>query len=90
MDKNWFVYILICNDQTFYTGVTKNLKHRELRHNLGKGSAYTRARRPVKIAYWEDSLNQSEALKRENQIKSFTRKEKSNLIKCNNIKGPIV
>jgi putative endonuclease len=82
MDKKWFVYILICNDQTFYTGITKNLKSRELAHNLGKGSAYTRVRKPVKIIYSENNLSQSEALKREVQIKSLTRKEKENLIKC--------
>jgi putative endonuclease len=80
MNKNWFVYIAICKDKTFYTGITNNLEKRELTHNQGKGAAYTKTRTPIRIIYSEKHLDRSCALKRELEIKSWTRKEKENLI----------
>lgn len=77
----WFVYILHCADNTFYTGITNNLDLRLATHNAGKASRYTRGRLPVKIVYTEQVENKSEALKREYQLKSFSRKMKNALIR---------
>lgn len=81
-NKN-FVYILECCDGTYYTGWTVNLKERLKVHNEGTGpkaAKYTRGRRPVKLVYFEEYENKSEALKRECAIKKLTRTKKEKLI----------
>ena len=72
----WFVYILECEDGSFYTGSTNNLEKRFLDHKSGRGGAYTRSHKPVKIVYSEKHATKSEALKREIEIKSWSREKK--------------
>lgn len=80
--KDWFVYILECNDKTLYTGITNNLEKRIEQHNHGQEAAkYTRARRPVKCVYQEVQKNRSTATKREMEIKQLRRSKKIELIK---------
>lgn len=81
--KKWFVYILRCSDATLYTGATDNLQKRLLAHNQGKGAKYTRGRRPVEMAYYEECESYSAALKREYAIKQLTRQQKIELIEKN-------
>ncbi len=79
--KEWFVYILECNDKTLYTGITIDLEKRIKQHNYGQEAAkYTRARRPVKCVYYEVQPNRSAATKREIKIKQLSRTEKLKLI----------
>lgn len=81
-ELNWCVYILECNDNTLYTGVTNNIENRIHQHNHGLvGAKYTRARRPVKLVYTESQKDKSAAMKREHAIKKLTRAEKLKLIK---------
>lgn len=80
MTDSSYVYILICNDNTFYTGWTVDLYSRILKHNEGKASKYTRGRLPVKLGYFEVFNNKIEAQKREYEIKQLTRKQKIDLI----------
>lgn len=80
MMKNWFVYILQCNDGTLYIGCTDNLDKRVLTHNNGKGAKYTRGRLPVSLVYKEKQETHSLALKREIELKTFSRKDKEKLI----------
>ena len=75
----WFVYTVCCSDGTFYTGVTTDLTRRIKTHNAGKGGAYTRAKRPVKLLFQESHPNRSSALKREAEIKSWSRSQKKQL-----------
>ncbi|MFA6357886.1 MAG: GIY-YIG nuclease family protein [Candidatus Omnitrophota bacterium] len=77
---SWQVYIIKCKDGLFYTGITSDLNRRIKEHNSGNGCRFTRYRIPVELAYSELAANRSGALKREAQIKSFTRKEKLRLI----------
>ncbi len=79
--QNNYVYIVRCHDQTLYTGWTNHLEKRIKDHNEGRGAKYTKARRPVKLEYYETFSSKSEAMKREYQIKQLTRKEKEALIK---------
>jgi len=80
--SDWFVYILECNDNTLYTGITNNLEKRIEQHNHGQEAAkYTRVRRPVKCVYQEPQANRSEATKREMEIKKLSRIKKLQLIK---------
>ena len=81
----WYLYILLCSNGTFYTGVTKDLKRRLAQHNAGSASKYTRTRRPVKIIYQEKYDSRAEALARECKIKAMSRKAKEKLIKTWNI-----
>lgn len=66
----WYVYMLCCSDDSYYTGITKDLQRRLQQHNSGSdGAKYTRGRRPVKLVYQEQQRDHSSALKRELQIK---------------------
>ena len=77
--------MLLCNDHTFYTGTSNNVKKRVATHNAGKGAKYTKTRRPVKLMYTEELANKSEALKREIVIKKLTRAQKIDLLKSHGI-----
>ena len=76
----FFVYILLCNDGSFYTGYTKNLSNRLELHKKGKGSRYTKNHKPKKVAYVEIFESRAEALRRERKIKKMTHKGKQKLI----------
>ena len=76
-----YTYILICKDDSLYTGWTNDLKKRITSHNAGKGAKYTKARRPVELVYYEEFQTREEAMKREYAIKQLSRKEKEALIK---------
>jgi putative endonuclease len=76
----WYVYILECSNNALYTGITNNIKRRLREHNSGKGGRYTRARQPVRLIYTETYNKKSEALRREIQLKGWTRKKKEALI----------
>ena len=77
----WFVYILLCKDNSLYTGSTNNLEKRFADHQKGKGSKYTRSHKPVKIVYREEIESKSSALKREIEIKSWSRLKKITRLK---------
>lgn len=78
----WFVYIVLCADRSFYTGITTDCARREREHNgFGKkGARYTRARRPVKMVWSEVQDNRSLAAKREYTIKKMSRQQKQALV----------
>ena len=78
----YYFYILRCKDKTLYSGITKDIKRRETEHNSGKGSAYVRSRGGGKIIYHEKFKTLSKALKREIEVKKYSRKEKLKLIKA--------
>ena len=75
-----FTYIVRCSDGTLYTGWTNDLDKRVKAHNEGKGAKYTRSRRPVSLAYFEGFETKEQAMRREYEIKRFTREEKMKLI----------
>ena len=79
MNKN-FTYIVECSDHTLYTGWTKDLEKRIEAHNTGKGSKYTKTRRPVRLVYFETFATKEEAMSREYHIKRMSRQEKIKLI----------
>ncbi len=66
----YYVYLLLNKkDGKFYTGSTKDLKRRLDDHNLGKVKS-TANRRPLLLVYYEASLNENDARKRERYLKS--------------------
>ncbi len=77
----WYFYVVKCLDNSFYAGVTTELKRRVYEHNnTTKGAKYTRSRRPVKLIYSEECDSRSTAQKLEYSFKQLKRKEKERLI----------
>lgn len=79
----YYFYILRCSDNSLYSGVTNNPERREKEHNASKSKAsrYTRSRLPVKLVYTEKFQTLPEAMRREREIKKWTRAKKEALIK---------
>ena len=76
----WCVYMLLCNDNSIYTGITNDLNKRFRMHISGKGAKYFRGRKPLDVVYTEFFKNRSMATKREIEIKKLNRKKKEILI----------
>lgn len=76
---DWSVYVVRCADNSLYTGVAKSVEKRLKAHNTGRGAAYTRSRRPVRLHYREDGFTRSQALVREARVKALPRAEKEGL-----------
>lgn len=49
-----YTYILICSDDSYYTGSTKDLKLRLMQHQNGEGANHTKKRLPVKLVYYKE------------------------------------
>jgi len=78
----FYFYIVRCSDNSLYCGQTNNLETRIKEHNSSRvrGARYTRARKPVKLVYSEKYLSLQSAMKREWQIKKWTKAKKEALI----------
>ena len=75
----YFLYLILCADDTIYTGITTDVERRFKEHREGTASRYTRAKKAVQILYTEKFTTRSEALKRESEIKSWKREKKLTL-----------
>ena len=76
----WTVYMLRCRDGSLYTGITNDLPKRLVRHGAGTASAYTRARRPVRLVFQERQPDRSAALRREAALRRLSRVQKLALV----------
>ena len=74
-----YAYILLCADGTYYCGWTNDLQRRLRAHSSGRGSKYTRTRRPVRIVYHECFETKQEAMSREWHLKRLSHQEKAAL-----------
>ena len=83
MDKKYFTYILLTEQNTLYCGYTDDVEKRFQAHLEGKGAKYTRSHKPIKIVYQKEFETKSDAMKEERRIKKLSRFEKLRLI--NNI-----
>lgn len=72
----YFVYLLLCKDGSIYTGITNDLERRLRMHKDGTASRYTRAKGAKKIMYSEKRRTRGAALKREAEIKKWSRAQK--------------
>lgn len=80
MNDKYYVYILKCSDDSFYTGITNDLEKRLKCHNDGKASKYTRSRLPVELVYLEEAKGRGPAQSREYVVRNLKRQEKIRLI----------
>ena len=78
--KSWYVYLLLCDDGSYYTGYTNNVASRLERHEKGYGARYTRMRKPKRLVYVEEFRTRADATRREQQIKALSHKEKHELV----------
>ena len=97
--KKYYVYILLCKDNSYYTGITNNIEKRIAEHNHSPNkTSYTYSRRPVKIVFYETFQNPNDAILWEKRIKGWSRKKKKALIngdfeelkRLSNIKNRII
>lgn len=75
-----YTYIVKCSDGSLYTGWTNDLEKRIRAHNDGKGAKYTKSRRPVVLAYYEEFQTKEEAMRREWEIKQMSRNQKMKML----------
>lgn len=81
---NYFVYIVKCSDNSYYTGVTNNVERRVYEHNTSHDvSTYTHDKRPVTLVFHESFKDVNQAIAFEKQVKGWTRKKKEALIDNN-------
>ena len=83
-DADWTLYILRCEDGSYYTGITKDV-HRRIREHSGeagkgKGAKALRGKAPLQLAYQISPLSKSEALKLEYRVKKLSRARKESLV----------
>jgi putative endonuclease len=76
LKMNWQVYIVLCSDDSLYTGITTDLDRRLAQHAGGCGAKYFRGRHPVKTLYLETCHTRSSATRREAHLKKMTHDEK--------------
>lgn len=81
LDPGGYVYIVRCADGTLYTGYARNPEKRVALHNDGRGARYTSGRRPVELVYTESFASVTTALRREHQLKQWSRRKKQALLK---------
>jgi putative endonuclease len=77
--KSYFVYMLLCNDGSYYTGYTSNVLSRFERHKKGRGARYTKMRQPKRIVYLKRFSTRRAAMRRERQMKALSHDEKRDL-----------
>lgn len=76
----WRIYMVLCSDDTLYTGITTDVERRIRQHSGGKGARYFRGRTPGPVVFLEGGHTRSSASKREIEIKRMTRAGKERLI----------
>ena len=76
MKKQWYVYILKCQDGSFYTGVTTDVDKRMKAHAEGKGSKYVYGKGFRKLLFAKLCKDKSDAHKCEYEIKNLPRSQK--------------
>ncbi len=78
---SFWVYILRCADNSYYTGHTDNLEARINKHKAGEFGGYTSTRLPVDLVFSEEFPTRDDALNRERQIKGWSRQKKEALMR---------
>jgi putative endonuclease len=78
--KKWFVYILQCNDGRLYIGMTNDIERRLKEHASGKGGHFTKSFGVSRFLYKEEYDSRIDAMKRESQLKGWTKRKKIALI----------
>jgi len=79
--KHWYLYVLRCNDETLYAGVTTDVQRRLKEHNHSpRGAKYTKPRRPVNVVYWKLFRDRGSAQRAEYEFKQLTKEQKEKIV----------
>ena len=78
--NEWSVYMILCSDQSLYTGISNDVPRRLQQHASQSGAKYFRGRQPQKLVYVESGHDRSSASQREAEIKKLKRIQKERLI----------
>jgi putative endonuclease len=78
---SFWVYILHCADNSYYTGHTDNLEQRIGEHQSGLCDGYTAGRLPVELVFSQECPTREEALAAEQQIKGWSRRKKEAMMR---------
>lgn len=79
----YFVYILRNPKNKLYTGQTRSIEKRLVRHNASQGARFVKDNKAFKLVYTEELPTQLAAMRREKQLKGWTRAKKEALIAGN-------
>lgn len=81
MDANeqWYVYLLLCDQKTFYVGITPNIVNR-FRQHREKTSFFTKKFSDIQVVYCERYPTKHDAAIREKQIKGWSHAKKQMLV----------
>lgn len=88
MIPEWYVYLLLCANDSLYCGIAKDPQKRFAMHKDGKGARYTRAYKAVELIYSEGPYTHGDALRREREIKAMPRPLKHKLVNPNRSNAP--
>jgi putative endonuclease len=80
--KPWYLYLIECQDGTYYAGITTDVAKRYQTHVSGKGAKYTRARKPKRLLGARVYVNRSEAAKAEWAIKQLDKRDKPGFLQA--------
>lgn len=86
-ETTWYFYLVRCQDESLYAGITTNVRRRVGEHNEGVGAKYTRSRRPVTLVWQEPFCSRSAASKRETEVKTWRQPQKEKLILRGRLRG---
>jgi len=78
--NEWYVYLLLCDDDKIYTGITNDLKKRMSLHKRGIGARFTRSFPPMQLQAAWVCPDRSTASSIENKIKSMDKDAKMQII----------
>ena len=79
MDREWFFYMVRCKDDSIYSGIAVDVAERLKKHNNGTGARYTAVHRPVVLILLGKSNKIADAMKRESQVKRWSKAKKQQL-----------
>jgi len=87
--SSWQVYMVLCSDNSLYTGISNDVERRIVQHASQRGAKYFRGREPEHLVYLESGHDRSSASQREAAIKKLRRTDKETLIQSgrNEISG---
>ena len=81
MEKIFYTYLILTENNTLYCGYTDNPQERFKKHLLGKAAKYTKSHKPIKMVYLKSFPSKSDAMKEEYRIKHLSRIQKEELIR---------
>ena len=75
-EQAWYLYMIRCNNNMLYTGITTDVRRRLAEHKAGKGAKFLRGKAPLTLVFHMKAGNHSQALQLEARIKKLSKATK--------------